>query len=147
VTDQASCQLGHLNRPSGTEEDGLALWFQTKFSDLAHGHDKAVVQHAVSLIQDEAFDLGQINCHVILDQVQQPPRACNTYVATLSLDRVLLLILGHATNDALHWILVCTKKLREFFADGCYLHDKLLGGCEAEQARLVLLGAGDKTRL
>ena len=49
--------LGPRSGPSGTEENCLTLWLQAELSDLAHGHDEAVVQPGIvdSLPKNQTF--------------------------------------------------------------------------------------------
>ncbi len=89
-------KLGDLRRHGRREEERLPLLGQTGL-DLANVADEAHVQHTVSLVEDESFDLREIDVP-LLHQVEQAPRAGHQNIEPL-IEHLDLGLLRNAAVD------------------------------------------------
>ena len=90
------CQLGDLARHGGREQHGLAV-FRQHVDDLADIADEAHVEHAVGLIDDQVFALGQLEA-LLVDQVEQAAGRCDQNVDTAA-QRIDLRALRDTAHD------------------------------------------------
>ncbi len=72
VVQQTAGQFANFRRESSREHQVLALFGQQR-DDLADVADEAHVEHAISFIENENLDTGQID-RTLLDVVEQAPR-------------------------------------------------------------------------
>ncbi len=97
ILQQLAGEVGDVLGEGGREQQVLALRWQTG-QDLLHVMDKAHVEHAVSFVQYQDFDGGQVDA-LLTGEVQQATRAGHENVHTLGQGGNLRLE-ADATEDA-----------------------------------------------
>jgi hypothetical protein len=86
-----------------------------KFADTFDVGNKAHIEHAVGLVDDENLDAGQKQFAAI-GKIKKPARRCDQYVGAAG-DLGLLIAEGHASNQQGHIEFVIDAVPREAFFD------------------------------
>ena len=137
-------QVGHLAHgllvERGREEERLAL-LGGLAHDLAHGRQKAHVEHAVGLVKHEHAHLVEM-AGALLDQIHQAARRGHEDVAA-ALERALLGVVAHAAHNG-HGNMA--RYLRDFTRDLVDLLGELArGGDDQHERAATVAGGGART--